>query len=355
MKKSSLLSNNIKTIIREDDKAILYAMNLNRNLKNEIIKAWIVSFRIWFSNNDSQEGVIDIGLPKGVNNTYGFLDALEALIKKDRFGVYSLLSRSRNKDKEIPKHFYSIIEKKLLLPISIGKIIPYNGHVYGKGLLCQIIDLKASKKLFVLEEVEIISPLEHALLNGREIKGFLPNNYDYRDGDINYKRVIKRGENEEIEFKSSVRWDYKQNRINKEIYKSILKTIAGFLNTSGGKLLIGVDDGGNILGLEKDINTLKKKDKDGYTLLLTNLISDYIGKEFNFYTRIEFPKIDGKDICLITIEKSNKAAYVIYDNKHKFFIRAQNSTQELDTKEAIDYISLHSSEGLKILSQNSKI
>ncbi len=88
---------------------------------------------------------------------------------------------------------------------------------------------------------------------------------------------LKSGESSILEFKSSVRWDYYQERVNKDLEQVIVKTIAAFMNTEGGTLLIGVNDDGEIIGIEKDINTLRKKNNDGFELLLNNLISEYMG------------------------------------------------------------------------------
>jgi hypothetical protein len=74
-------------------------------------------------------------------------------------------------------------------------------------------------------------------------------------------QIIKNGENEQVEFKSSIRYDYIKNTTNRELEKVIAKTIVGFMNAKGGKLILGVDDDGNTLGLEKDFLTLKHKIK----------------------------------------------------------------------------------------------
>ena len=333
-----------KLIVRQDDKKILYKINQNRNVIEDglVWEAWIVSFRIWLPNY-YPDGVIDICYPVGEDNSYGFSDALEAKIIKDSIGVYRL--SPRDNDSNIPKKFYSIIEQKLLLPISMGAIIPYHDHVFGKGMVCKIADIKSSEFHFALEEAEIISPLENAKLIGRELNEFLPKNYEKKKiknaNIIDFKAMIKEGENEKREFKSSARWDYRQKCVNKEIKKSILKTIAGFLNSSGGELLIGVDDDGNILGIENDIKTMKKKNLDGYKLFLSNLISDYIGKQFNSYISIDFPNIDGYFICLLVVKKAKIEAFLKDNNQNRFYIRTQNSTRELDSKETYEYISSH--------------
>ncbi len=44
------------------------------------------------------------------------------------------------------------------------------------------------------------------------------------------------GESATLEFKSSLQWDVVQNAVNKELRNSSLKTIAAFLNSSGGTL-----------------------------------------------------------------------------------------------------------------------
>ncbi|MCD6292988.1 MAG: putative DNA binding domain-containing protein, partial [Deltaproteobacteria bacterium] len=64
--------------------------------------------------------------------------------------------------------------------------------------------------------------------------------------------LIKAGESERLEFKSTVRWNLHENRAGKEIEIAWLKGIVGFLNTAGGVLLIGVEDDGRVVGLERD-------------------------------------------------------------------------------------------------------
>jgi hypothetical protein len=333
----------IKCII--NDKESLDQININGDfLKNGRIvrEAMIVFFRIFIPKN-YPEGVIDIEFPHGEDNSYGFSDGLEAEIKKDPYSVFRLFPRKQNKD--ISKSFYPRIETNLLMPISNGSIIPFKDHVFGKGVIYEMADMKSKTWQFSLEEIEIISPLKYKKLTGKLLSKSPPDYYEKVDpikfDGPDYKAIIEKGESEKFEFKSSARWDYKQNIINKELEKTIVKTIAGFLNESGGTLIIGVDDDGNVLGLERDIKTLKKKNHDGYKLFLCNLISGKIGKEFNSYINIKFKKIDGNDICIIDLNASEKAAYVKDGNDYKFFIRTQNSTQELNLKKSHEYISSH--------------
>ena len=52
--------------------------------------------------------------------------------------------------------------------------------------------------------------------------------------------VIANDEDFTVEFKSTARWDIREGKPNKAMEDAVVKTIAGFLNTDGGTLLIGV-------------------------------------------------------------------------------------------------------------------
>src|SRR5260370_15920823 len=86
---------------------------------------------------------------------------------------------------------------------------------------------------------------------GNALKNFL---FDqYLRGHRNAAELIKRGESKTLEFKSTLRWSLKENRQdNKGVTHAVLKTIAAFLNTEGGDLLVGVADNGSIVGIERD-------------------------------------------------------------------------------------------------------
>ena len=156
----------------------------------------------------------------------------------------------------------------------------------------------------------------------------------------NIEFIINNGENEKVEFKSSLRYDYIQKKLNKALEKVFFKTIAGFLNAKGGTLLIGVDDEGNILGLEKDYATLKKKNRDGFELKLMQLISTHIGAEFCSLVRISFYNLNQKDICSIHANSAKASAYVNVNGKTLFYLRTGNATNQLTVQEAINYVNL---------------
>ena len=155
------------------------------------------------------------------------------------------------------------------------------------------------------------------------------------------KELILNGENESLEIKSTLRFDLKENIVNKKLEYVVAKTISAFLNTEGGTLIIGVDDDNNTLGLEKDIQTLTKQNIDGFELHLRQVIKKYLGDYFEKYIKVTFPKVDDKEICLILISKSGKPVFVTFEGSESFFVRNGNSSIPKNRQEQSEYEKLH--------------
>jgi len=162
-------------------------------------------------------------------------------------------------------------------------------------------------------------------------------------GEMTTEELIQQGESEELEFKQSLRWGSTDKADIKKAQFIIMKTIAGFANSDGGILLIGVTDEGESLGLETDYDSLNGN-KDEFELHLGQLIDATFGKVFRKNNiKIKFPVINDNEICHIEI-KNNKTAIVLHDiNKNgqkieKFYLRSGNATQELSMAEASEYI-----------------
>ena len=118
----------------------------------------------------------------------------------------------------------------------------------------------------------------------------------------------------------------------------IAKTIVGFMNTKGGKLIIGVDDEGNTLGLENDYKTLKHKNKDGYERAIFRIISTQLGHEACFSNHVSFYNLNEKEVCVVDIEPSKEPVYVNNGTNTTFYVRTGNATYPLTVKETVDYL-----------------
>jgi uncharacterized protein with ParB-like and HNH nuclease domain len=165
--------------------------------------------------------------------------------------------------------------------------------------------------------------------------------------EMSIEDLVAEEESGELEFKSSLRWDYKEEKINTDLEKVILKSISAFNNADGGTLLVGVDDQHEVLGLEPDFASLTDGDRDKFQLHLRNLISQAFGKVFPAKNiSIGFPVTGDKEICKIEIKRGNGPLYVETMDKHgvktkRFYVRSGNKSDELPIDEAIEYSKIH--------------
>lgn len=165
------------------------------------------------------------------------------------------------------------------------------------------------------------------------------------EAPITLEEMIAEGEGDELEFKSSLRWDFKEQSPNKKLEEVILKTIAAFANGQGGTLLIGVDDDGKILGLEGDYHALGGANRDKFELHLRNLLNGNLGMAFvTSKIKVSFPSIGESEICQVDIQPSTKPLVISVKDKNgqsqeKFYVRSGNSSQELSLNEMQAYLS----------------
>ena len=149
--------------------------------------------------------------------------------------------------------------------------------------------------------------------------------------------LIASGENAKVEFKSSLRWNIIAKQVDKAIEHSVLKTIAAFLNTEGGTLLIGVEDMGNILGI--DVDQFPNEDK--FLLHFTNIVSERIGKHYVEQIRSELKEIQGKKIFRVDCSPSSSPVFLKGGNGEEFYVRNGPSSSLLSTSEVLEYSKKH--------------
>ncbi|WP_221391828.1 helix-turn-helix domain-containing protein [Dyadobacter sp. NIV53] len=119
-------------------------------------------------------------------------------------------------------------------------------------------------------------------------------------------QLIKQGEGLAIEFKKTIDSPYK-----------IAKTITSFANTSGGVLLIGVDDAGLISGIYSELEELQKLEKAAGQLIEEPVL-------LHLNTEI----IDNKKILRVEIiESAGKPHYAINEkNERIIYIRVKDKS-----------------------------
>ncbi len=107
------------------------------------------------------------------------------------------------------------------------------------------------------------------------------------------RTTIARGESERLEFKSSLRTNMRTGEADRRMEHAVLKTIAGFLNSDGGTLLVGVKDDGAVQGV--DVQHFDNLDK--FYLHFTNLVGGGLGKEILPFIDSRLVGIDGVTVA----------------------------------------------------------
>jgi hypothetical protein len=152
------------------------------------------------------------------------------------------------------------------------------------------------------------------------------------------EEIIKRGEDNQTEFKSTLRWDLRQGIKNAAIEHASLKTMCAFLNSEGGDLLIGVRDDGSIEGIETD----KFENDDRFLLHIWTLIKTCMGQEVVEWVKTSLQKFGDKTVCRVNCRKARKPIFLNQKGfDEAFFIRTGPSSSNLEISSALKYIEQH--------------
>ncbi len=151
---------------------------------------------------------------------------------------------------------------------------------------------------------------------------------------------IRHGETATLEFKSSLRYNIRAKKMDKDIENSVLKTIVAFCNTKGGELLIGVADDKSIVGIQHD----DFPNEDKFQLHLRNLLMDRIVPSVAEFVDFNMVTIDGNTICHVICKQSKRQEIWLKPDKNSpelFFVRIGPSSTELQPRQAFAYIREH--------------
>ena len=100
---------------------------------------------------------------------------------------------------------------------------------------------------------------------------------------------MKLQESERTEFKSIVVTDIK-------------KEIIAFANCDGGKIYIGIEDDGTVIGVE---------DSDSVALQVSNMVRDAIKPDLTMFLHYETKEIEQKQVVIIDIQRGTERQYYI--------------------------------------------
>lgn len=108
--------------------------------------------------------------------------------------------------------------------------------------------------------------------------------------------------------------------LKSQVVGDICKEIIAFANSKGGTLYIGVEDNGNVVGVE---------DTDKVTLQLSNMVRDSIKPDVTMFIHYETTSIEDKKIVAVTIQKGTDRPYYLGSKGLKpsgVYVRNGNST-----------------------------
>jgi hypothetical protein len=156
-------------------------------------------------------------------------------------------------------------------------------------------------------------------------------------GRLDLPSLIAQEEGPQLEFKARFHGGHGDYRLE----TATTKAVAGMLNAEGGKLLLGVKDDGQVIGIEADYRKQGKQNRDGFAIELTNELGAKLGANALPLIQIYFATSAEHDVCIVEIDRSSKPVYMQEEGVPKFYVRMQNSTRPLDVEQATDYIKDH--------------
>ena len=152
--------------------------------------------------------------------------------------------------------------------------------------------------------------------------------------------LIRLGESKTVEFKSTLRWDLREEKKDpKAITQAVLKTIAAFLNTEGGDLLIGVADDGEILGTHLD----QFENDDKYLLHLDQVVRNAFGNRAGSCIDPRLQNVDGQAVCVVSCQRSPEPVFLKWKKTESspdgdFYIRSGPSSIKLSQEDTEAFI-----------------
>ncbi len=184
---------------------------------------------------------------------------------------------------------------------------------------------------------------------------------------VSCSHKIEAEEGLKVEFKSSLLFapDNAPTYVQQEV---IARTICAFINSEGGTLYLGVNDGGYPVGLSTDMKELSANPRrfttkgafatdEGYSyrsnidqlyLKFQKIIEAYLGKKGLQHILDYDKKEDGSNVYLvIPVKPADKGDFIYFINHHgkaEIWIRTPGATRILTDKDRDDYIAAKAKE-----------
>jgi serine/threonine protein kinase len=160
---------------------------------------------------------------------------------------------------------------------------------------------------------------------------------DLRAAGAELERLLADDETATLEFKASLRMpigcmtEEQKSQRQHVVELGALKSIAAFLNTEGGTLVIGVADDRQIVGIEVDYPRTKGS-RDGWRCAFDDLVSKHLDTGVMSFIDLRLEPWQGRTIAIVKCDKRDEPTLVDDDG---FYVRRTASTVKLSTREAL--------------------
>ena len=149
------------------------------------------------------------------------------------------------------------------------------------------------------------------------------------------KDLIAGGESEHLEFKSALRMNLNTQTTDRRVELGALKTLAAFMNSGGGTLVVGVSDDGRPVGVQVD--GFASEDRMG--LHLRNIAITRMGPAAMSCVHARFESYGGVRVMAVRCDPSPVPVYLRGpDESVEFYIRAGPSSSSLSVRDSHEYI-----------------
>jgi len=152
--------------------------------------------------------------------------------------------------------------------------------------------------------------------------------------EVSLDDLVLNGESGEVEFKATLRVNLHTGQKDSRMEHAVLKTVAGFLNTNGGVLVVGVADDGAAQGIGAD----GFESEDKMSLHLTNLVNSRIGPQAMTQMHAHFEGYNGQRVLRVKCLPAKAPVFLKDGNKESFYVRTGPSTTELSASQSHDFI-----------------
>lgn len=145
------------------------------------------------------------------------------------------------------------------------------------------------------------------------------------------EHLIAAGESKTVEFKSTLRRNTHTGESDPKMEIAVLKNIVAMLNTDGGRVIVGLRDDKEPIGIAAD----NFPDSDKMMLHLRNLVNKRIGEEI--WDRVHPQILPYKRVELLVVQCDQSARPVFLD-RNDFFIRQGPAASVLRGNDMMDYV-----------------